>query len=97
MDADQIHPLLTDRNRLLIISAIATAAEPIPFSLLLSNLKLTRGNLATHLRKLEQTGLISCRKQFINRIPQTTYLCTPAGRTAMKKYLTAVEDLLRQV
>ena len=97
MDAQQIHPLLSDRNRLMIITAVATSAEPIDFSTLLSTLKLTRGNLAAHLRKLEDAGLISCQKQFVDRVPRTTYSCTGSGRTAMRNYLKAVELLLKQV
>ena len=97
MDAQQIHPLLSDRNRLLIITAVATSAKPIDFSTLLSTLKLTRGNLAAHLRKLEDGGLITCEKQFVDRVPRTTYCCTAAGRISMRNYLKTVELLLKQV
>ncbi len=61
--------LLADRTRLVIMSALAAAEEPMPFMRLLDSLELTRGNLASHLRKLEEAGLLrseDCRFRLVD-------------------------------
>ena len=89
------HPLLSDRVRLAIMAAVASAGEPVDFNTLLSSLELTKGNLSTHVRKLEEAGLIEVTKAFVGRKPRTTYEVTREGRVAVKKYLEQVEALLK--
>ncbi len=54
----------------------------------------TDGNLATHVRKLEDADYVSATKQFVGRKPLTTYALTDVGRTAFAAYLDALEALL---
>lgn len=96
-DLLNVHPLLADRVRLGIMAHLALATEPVDFNTLLLELGLTRGNLSTHLKKLEDAGLTEARKDFVDRKPRSTYTCTTEGQAAIRDYLRAVEGVLRQV
>lgn len=93
----QLNPLFSERTRLLIMATLASARQEIDFSTLVESLQLTRGNLSTHMRKLEEAGFVEVEKGFVDRKPRTTYRCTPLGRRETKKYLRAVEDLLSSI
>ncbi len=90
------HALLADRVRLTIMATLAATTEPIEFSALLDNLSLTKGNLSSHVQKLEEAGLIKVKKEFVWRKPRTTYLCTNLGRQEVRNYLSKIELLLKQ-
>ncbi len=65
------------------------------FSSLKELLNLSDGNLASHLRALEETGYLAVNKQFIGRKPNTSYSVTEAGKTAFQKHLNALEELIK--
>ena len=92
-----IHPLLADRVRLSIMAALAGSTEPIEFTRLLELLELTRGNLSTHMRKLEEAEFVRVLKEFANRKPRTTYELTKEGRKELEHYLKTVELALKAV
>lgn len=58
---------------------------------------LTWGNLATHLRKLENRGYVTINKGYRGRKPHTVIALTDEGRNAFHVYRTtitaALEDL----
>ena len=89
------HPLLADRARLAILVTLAAAPEPVDFTTLLGSLGLTRGNFATHARRLEDARLLTVAKAFVGRRPRTTYAVTAEGRAAVRGYLEAVGSLLQ--
>jgi DNA-binding HxlR family transcriptional regulator len=97
MELLDTHPLLADRVRLSIMGALAAADHPIDFTTLLGALQVTKGNLSSHLRKLEDGGLIVVLKEFVERKPRTSYACSQQGKAALQIYLTKVEGLLKQV
>ncbi len=70
----------------LVIMALLSAVEWADFVYLLNETQLTRGNLATHLAKLEQAGYIETQKGYRGRVPQTICRLTPSGRTAFDRY-----------
>lgn len=90
------HALLSDRARLMIMATLAATREPMEFSALLDTLQLTKGNLSGHAQKLEEAGLIRVKKEFVERKPRTTYLCTELGRREVRNYLSKVERLIKQ-
>lgn len=90
------HPLLSDRTRLAILTTLAASEEPIDFTAMLGILPLTRGNLSVHAGKLEEAGLISIRKKFVGKTPQTNYEITAKGRRALIDYLENIEKILRK-
>lgn len=67
---------------------------PLDFTTLKKRLHASDGSLGLHLRTLEDTGYIACKKAFVGRRPKTTYRLTPAGRKALANYLTAMRALI---
>lgn len=55
---------------------------------------LTDGNLASHLKALEQQEIIVVTKQFIGRKPSTTYQATAQGKDLFRRHLEALEALI---
>ena len=94
-DLLEVHPALFDRVRLAIMAHLSLAKKPIDFNTLLVELGLTRGNLSTHMKRLEEDGLVRIHKSFVDRKPRTTYACTSRGKKEISQYLTAVEAVLR--
>ncbi len=74
--------------------ALLVAGNEIDFTFLREHLTLTDGNLATHLRKLEESNYVRCRKSFAGRRPRTTYRITPRGRGALERHVAALEQLV---
>lgn len=94
-DLLSMSPLLSERVRLAIMTALVSAEEELDFNTLLSQLELTKGNLSSHLRKLEEGELIQVEKSFVDRKPRTTYSPTPKGIEELKEYLEMIEKLLK--
>ena len=68
--------------------------DSLEFNRLKEILKVTDGNLASHLRTLEMKEYVTFEKEFSGRKPKTLYKATRAGRAAFKKHLKALEELL---
>jgi len=66
----------------------------VDFNALKELLGLTDGNLASHLKALEQQEIIVVSKQFIGRKPSTTYKATAHGRDLFRLHLAALEELI---
>jgi len=94
-DLLNVSPLLVDRVRLAIMANLAMAGGPVDFTTLQEELDLTKGNLSTHIRKLEDEELITVHKEFVGRKPRTSYACTAKGKLAMQQYLSTIEALLK--
>jgi DNA-binding HxlR family transcriptional regulator len=78
------------------IMSVLMVNEYLSFNALKSLLNLTDGNLATHLRALEESTYIKVEKQFIGRKPNTTYAATPSGRTAFEEHLATLERFIKK-
>lgn len=78
-------PLIHAPARLEIMTLL-NAAAAVDFIYLLRETGLTKGNLATHLAKLEAAGYLSAEKTYRGRVPLTRYRITPAGRAALEVY-----------
>jgi DNA-binding MarR family transcriptional regulator len=72
-------------SRLMILAYLA-AVESADFTFLLKRTGLTRGNLSTHLSRLEEAGYVNITKEFVDRIPRTLYRLTAAGKNAIQEY-----------
>ena len=83
-----------NKIRLGIMSALM-ANESLDFNFLKQLLDATDGNLATHLRSLENQDFIKISKEFIDRKPNTTYSATAEGKIAFEKHIKAIEQLLK--
>jgi DNA-binding HxlR family transcriptional regulator len=92
---DNLDKILEHRLRLQIVSVLV-ANDSYDFNALKELLDTTDGNLATHLKALEKEKYLSVNKSFVERKPNTRYKITERGRTAFKKHLEAMEELIRQ-
>jgi DNA-binding transcriptional ArsR family regulator len=70
----------------LAILKILTSAKEADFNFLLTALGVTKGNLATHINKLETTGLVEVKKEFRGKVPHTSYRITRTGRNQFQRY-----------
>lgn len=82
-----INRIVHEPVRLAILTVLSSAREA-DFNFLLTALGVTRGNLATHINKLDAVGYVEIRKRFRGKIPHTSYRLTPAGRRAFREYWT---------
>lgn len=90
----QLDPLIHERTRLAIVSALAASGD-LTFSELKQLLQLTDGNLSVHCRKLEKAGYLACEKTFQHRMPKTTYRLTAKGRRELMRYLEHMEAVIQ--
>lgn len=79
------------------IMSILMVEDKVNFNSLKDSLKLTDGNLASHLKALEKLGYISVLKSFIGRKPNTSYSASKIGIAAFKKHITALENILKSM
>lgn len=92
---DNLDKLLEHKARLQIISVLV-ANESFDFNSIKTLLSLSDGSLATHIKALEREKYISVIKTFVDRKPNTKFKATERGRTAFKKHLDAMEELIKQ-
>jgi DNA-binding transcriptional ArsR family regulator len=71
--------------RLKIIALLAVV-ESADFTFILNQTGLTRGNLSSHLSKLEEVGYIHVKKEFVDRIPRTLISLSATGKRAIEAY-----------
>lgn len=83
-----------NRIRLGIMSALMVNTT-INFNELKELLQITDGNLASHIKGLEESGYIKVQKGFIGRKTNTTYTATKAGELAFKQHLAALEKMIK--
>jgi DNA-binding HxlR family transcriptional regulator len=88
-----LQKVFESRIRLGIMSALMVN-DTLDFNALKELLGLTDGNLASHLKALEQQEIIMVSKQFIGRKPSTTYKATGHGRDLFRSHLSALEKLI---
>ncbi|MEJ8803317.1 winged helix-turn-helix domain-containing protein [Pontibacter sp. H249] len=90
---ENINKAFESRARLGIMSVLMVE-DKVDFNTLKETLQLTDGNLASHLRALEEAEYLRVEKQFVGRKPNTTYHATEAGREAFNNHLDALEQLI---
>lgn len=88
-----LQKVFESRIRLGIMSALMVN-DTVSFNELKELLDLTDGNLASHLKALEQQEIITVSKQFIGRKPNTTYMATENGRELFRLHIAALEQLI---
>ncbi len=94
---------LTDVDRLiheparLLIVTILYAVEKVDFLYLLHETGLTKGNLSTHLAKLENAQYVKIEKSFRGKIPQTILSLTDEGRAAFESYRSQLSKIVNKL
>jgi DNA-binding transcriptional ArsR family regulator len=84
--------LVHDPARLAILTALSSC-ERADFLFLLRITGLTKGNLSSHLSKLEEAGLVEIEKRFVGKKTQTLVRLSDTGRSTLEAYWQEIEDL----
>ena len=99
IDKENLQPLaeidrvIHEPARLLIL-AYLSVVESADFLFLMNQTNLTRGNLSAHLSKLETTGYVEIKKEFVEKIPRTLLSLTEQGRKAFQQYRHSMRQVL---
>jgi len=93
---ENLNKAFDSRVRLGIMSALMVN-DAINFNDLKELINVTDGNLASHIRSLEENGYIKIKKGFIGRKTNTTYAATKAGEKAFKEHIAALEKMIRSI
>lgn len=78
------------------IMSVLMVNEQFDFNSFKKLLSVTDGNLASHLRNLENQAFIHMIKTFVGRKPMTIYAATEKGKTAFKEHLSFLENLIQE-
>ena len=81
----------------LAILARLIADGSADFLLLERQTGLTRGNLSSHLSRLEAAGYVNIEKKFVEKTPRTMLRLTEAGREAVRAYRQNMRHLLESL
>ena len=93
---EHLNKVFDSRVRLGIMSAVLVNLE-VNFNELKELIQVTDGNLASHLKTLEDCAYIKVKKGFIGRKTNTTYSVTKAGEKAFKTHLEALEQMIKNI
>ncbi len=70
----------------MMIVALLAAVEECDFLFLMRETELNKGNLSSHLAKLEEAGYVEIEKTYRGKVPQTLLRLTRTGRAAFDAY-----------
>ena len=91
-----IDRLVHEPARLAILTVL-NQAQFAEFGFLEMACRLSKGNLSSHLSKLEAGGLVDIEKRFEGKRPQTRAAITPRGREALAVYREHLKALIDEV
>ena len=92
----ELDSIIHEKSRLEIMSYLLVNEE-VSFKFLKERTQMTDGNLAQHLRKLEDAKYIEVKKGFKGRRPQTKYRITEKGIKALNNYLKNLKAFIEEI
>lgn len=87
--------VIHERARLSVLTSLLTHPKGLTFNDLKQLCALTDGNLSRHLKVLEQAKLVEIIKGNDQNRPQTLCRITAPGRKKYMRYLTTLEQVVR--
>src|SRR5215213_6371545 len=84
--------LIHEPGRLAILTVLSSV-QAADFVFLQRTTGLTKGNLSSHLTKLEEAGLIEIHKRFVGKKPNTNVTLTPVGKQRIARHWDQLERL----
>ena len=78
----------------LMILALLYVIDSADFLFIMRQTGLTRGNLSSHMSKLEKAGYIHVTKEFADKVPRTLLRLTKKGREAFDQYRRSMTQML---
>lgn len=89
----EIDKLVHEPARLSIMTQLYVI-ESADFTFVMNQTGLTRGNLSSHMSKLEEAGYIDVEKKFVAKKPLTLMKLTDQGRKAFKHYVNSMKQII---
>lgn len=84
--------LIHEPGRLAIMTVLSSV-QAGDFLFLQRTTGLTKGNLSSHLSKLEEAGMVKIEKKFVLKKPNTSVGLTPEGRKRISAHWDQLEKL----
>lgn len=84
--------LVHEPGRLAILTVLSSVADA-DFVFLQRTTGLTKGNLSSHLTKLEEAGLVAIAKRFVRKKPNTSVALTRLGKRRIAHHWEQLERL----
>ena len=84
--------LIHEPGRLAIMTVLSSV-KAADFVFLQRTTGLTKGNLSSHLTKLEEAGLVKIEKRFVGKKPNTNVGLTPVGKERIGNHWDQLERL----
>ena len=91
-DELQLDRLIHEPGRLAILTVLSSVRDA-DFLFLQRATGLTKGNLSSHLAKLEDAELVTIEKRFIRKKPNTNVTLTASGRRRIAEHWDRLERL----
>jgi len=91
-----IDRLIHEPARLMIMGILHVVVEA-DFLFILKETDLTRGNLSSHMTKLENAEYIQVKKEFAGKTPRTVLSITDKGREALENYIKQMQGILKSL
>ena len=88
----ELDKLIHEPARLSILTALSSCGQA-DFTFLRRLTGLTKGNLSSHLSRLEEAGLVDVEKRFEDKTPVTTAALSEEGRQTIARYWDELQDL----
>jgi DNA-binding MarR family transcriptional regulator len=93
---NNIDPLVHAPARLMVLSYLYVL-DSADYVFLMQMTGLTWGNLATHLKKLEESGYIAVEKEFHGKKPHSTLRLSAEGRRAFRDYIELMKGVFNDL
>ena len=84
--------LIHEPGRLAILTVLSSVKDA-DFVFLQRTTGLTKGNLSSHLTKLEEAGLVAIEKRFVHKKPNTNVALTAVGKRRIARHWDQLERL----
>ena len=84
--------LVHEPGRLAILTVLSSVSDA-DFVFLQRTTGLTKGNLSSHLTKLEEAGLVTITKSFVGKKPHTSVGLTSTGRARIRSHWEQLDRL----
>jgi len=84
--------LIHEPGRLAILTVLSSVRDA-DFVFLQRATGLTKGNLSSHLSRLEEAGLVAIEKRFVRKKPNTNVALTAEGKRRIARHWEQLERL----
>ena len=94
IDFDKLDKIIHEKGRLSIMTLLSSRGT-WNFQDIKEELKMSDGNLITHLRSLQRVGYLNKEKELKGR-KVTKYFLTTKGKKSFNRYLNLLEEIVKQ-